>query len=269
MNPLLDLLSVEHIDAAKFADTLEALPKNEHTQKLMQQALHRCISKGHTEAYACILPHFLPQRAGCGSLLNILVEKERPEMFVCTWKLLEQHDKFHPQMVHIYGQLLREMADWTDLGCIQMLLTSPIVGRMKLNEYTGILNDVFSVAVRYNNTALFVYLLDHVDHKHVDYFVYHPLIENHNTEALIAALPYMAQSLHPEYCVEFAWREALKTTQFDIFELLMPLSNAYTVGALLKGDERDAFEMYTARKQATAIEQHIAHSNLNTAARKI
>lgn len=269
MNPLLNLLPFTHNDPQPFAEAVAALGEGEHSQKMIQQAFHRCISKDYLEEYTFLLPIFLPERLGCGSLLDILIEKDRPNMFIRTWTTLETLDKFHPQMTHIYGQLLRKMTHWTDLACITNMLGSPIVGHLKLHEYADILSDVFYQSARENNTPLFLYLLDQVDHGDVDEWGYCNIIEHKNVAALEAALPYMARGTDPAYFVAFAWEQALTTNSFDIFEMVLPIADANTVQASLKGRTLEAFEKHIAQKQARTIGEHISSDNPSAGARKI
>ena len=267
MNPLLDLLPFQTNGAEQLVATLEALPE-EQRNTFAQQALHRCISENYIQEYSTILPHFLPSRLGCGSLLTILVEKDRPEMFLRAWEIAQDYEKFHPQLIHMYGTVLRKLCHWTNLTPIKTLLTSPLVGQMNLDSYKHILNDVLYQCARDNNTELFVYLLDQVDHSIVDEYCYWSIIENKNTQAVQAALPYMLQSPHPHQLVAYAWEDAISYQNFEIFELMSSIAQWDQIQHCLKGEARIAFEEYIAHKQAQNIEQHLPTSH-NSTVRKI
>jgi len=267
MNPLLDLLPLQTNDHQQLAAAIEALPEDQR-EKFVQQALHRCISNNYFTEYAILLSHFLPTRLGCGSLLGILIEKEQPQMFLHTWKLAETHEHFHSQLLHMYGNVLHKLCHWTDLAPIQNLLTSPLVGQMNLNNYKHILNDVLSQCARDNNTELFVYLLDQVDHSFVDEYCYWSIIEHKNTRAVQAALPYMIESPHRHTVVAYAWEDAIAHQSFEIFEMISSISPPDKVQQCLKGELRIAFEEYIAHKQAQRIEQHLPTSH-NSTVRKI
>lgn len=268
MNPLLDLLPLQTNDHQQLEAAIEALAEDQH-QKFVQQALHRCISNNYFPEYVILLSYFLPTRLGCGSLLGILIEKERPQMFLHTWKLAETHDQFHSQLIHMYGNVLHKVCHWTELSPIKALLTSPLVGGMNLNNYKHILNDVLYQCARNNNTELFIYLLDQVDHKFVDQYCYWFIIEHKNTQAVEAAIPYMIESPHPHHLAAYAWEDAFSHQNFEIFELISPISQPDQIQQYLKGEARIAFEEYIAHKQAQCIEQHIHISTHSTPARKI
>lgn len=268
MNPLLDLLPLHINDHQKLVAAIEALPE-EQREKFIQQALHRCISNNYFPEYATILSYFLPDRLGCGSLLGILIEKERPQMFSHTWKFAETHEKFHSQLIHMYSSVLYKVCHWTDLAPIQNLLTSPLVGQMNLNNYKHILSNTLSQCARDNNTELFIYLLDQVDHQFLDEYCYWSIIEHKNTRAVQAAIPYMMKSPHPHQLVAYAWEDAFSQQNFEIFELMCFISQADKIQQCLKGEVRSAFEEYIAHKQAQCIEQHIHTLGNPTPARKI
>lgn len=268
MNPLLDFLPFETNGAERFAEAIAGLPENQR-KKFTQQALHRCISQNYIDEYTTILTHFLPSRSGCGSLLEILIEKERPEMFLNTWHIAQEHKKFHSQLIHIYGHLLKDICHWADLTPIKTLLASPLVGQMDLNDYKYILSGVLSQCARVNNTELFIYLLDQVDHKFVDEYCYWTIIANQNSRAVQAALPYMMESPHPEQLAAHAWEDALSQQNFEIFELMSPIAQPDEIQLCLKGEDHIAFEEYIAHKQAKCIEQHIHTPETSRPARKI
>lgn len=268
MNPLLDLLPLKTHDHQQLVAAIEVLAEEQH-EKFVQQALHRCISKNYFPEYIILLSYFLPTRLGCGSLLGILIEKDRPEMFLHTWKLAERHDHFHSQLIHMYGDVLRKLCHWTDLNPIKTLLTSPLVGQMNLNNYKHILNDVLYQCARDNNTELFVYLLDQVDHKFVDEYCYWSIIEHKNIQAIQAAIPYMIERPHPHHLVAYAWEDAFSNQNFKIFELMSSISQPDQIQQCLKGESRSAFEDYITQQQADRIEKQIQTPGIHTPIRKI
>lgn len=255
-------------DKQQFIDLAQSMGDDQR-MKCLQQCLHRCISQNYITEYSTILPRFLPSRLGCGSLLSILIEKNRSEMFAQTWKLAESLEQFHSQLLHIYHNVLLEMAHWTDVTCVKQVLTSSVVGRMTFDKYQNVLRDVFYKSGIENNTELFVYLLEQIDHGRIDPFDYCPMIEHKNLVAVEALLRYADRIRHAEHIVGFAWKEALHSQDFVVFERIVPLSNPSAVLSCLKGEERDALEDYIARQQAQSIEQHICGSPLATLPRKI
>lgn len=268
MNPLLDCIPFQTNGAAHLKTVIESLP-DDHRQDMLQQALHRCIAENYIEEHAEILSHFLPSRLGCGSLLNILIEKDRPEMFVGAWETAQVYEKFHSQLIHMYGPILHKISHWTDLTAIKSLLTSPLVGQIKLNNYKQILSDIFYQCARNNNTELFVYLLDKVDHTCVDEYCYWSMIEHKNISAIQAAIPYIIQSPQPQHLAAYAWEDALSSQNFEVFEIMSSVSRPSEVHLCLKGEARSAFEEYMAHKQAKCIEQHIRTNETPTPPRKI
>lgn len=265
---MLDFLPFKTNGAKRFAEAIAAFPENQR-KKFTQQALHRCISENYIDEYTTILPQFLSSRSGCGSLLDILIEKERPEMFLNTWHIVVAHKKFHSQLIHIYGHLLKDICHWAELTPIKTLLTSPLVGQMDLNDYKYILSDVLSQCARADNTELFIYLLDQVDHKLVDEYCYWTIIENKNSRAVQAAIPYMMESPHPEQLAAHAWEDALSQQNFEIFELMSPIAQPDEIQLCLKGESRIAFEEYITEQQARRIEKQIQTPETHRSIRKI